>query len=57
MNKMTITNAQYTTIANATIKCEIDGIRMQVPTDPDNRHYAEIKKQVDSGTLTIADAD
>ena len=54
---MTITNAQYTTTANATIKCEIDGIRMQVPTDPDNRHYTEILKQVDAGTLTIADAD
>ena len=54
---MTITNAQYTTIANATIKCEIDGIRMQVPTDPDNRHYTEILKQEDAGTLTIADAD
>ena len=33
MNKMTITNAQYNTTANATIKCEIDGIRMQVPKD------------------------
>ena len=54
---MTITNAQYTTTANATIRCEINGIRMQVPTDPDNRHYAEIKRQVDAGELTIADAD
>ena len=57
MNKMTITNAQYTTTANVTIKCEIDGIRMQVPTDPANTHYAEILKQVEAGTLTIADAD
>jgi hypothetical protein len=57
MNEMTITNAQYTTTDNTTIKCEIGGIRMQVPTDPSNRHYDEIKKQVDAGTLTIADAD
>ena len=54
---MTITYAQYTTTANATIRCEINGIRMQVPVDPANRHYAEILKQVEAGTLTIADAD
>ena len=28
-----------------------------VPKDPDNRHYAEILKQVKEGTLTIKDAD
>ena len=28
-----------------------------VPRREGNRHYAEIKKQVDAGTLTIADAD
>jgi hypothetical protein len=30
---------------------------MSVPLDPANRHYAEILKQVEAGTLTIADAD
>ena len=30
---------------------------LSVPLDPDNRHYAEILKQVKEGTLTIADAD
>jgi hypothetical protein len=30
---------------------------MDVPLDPTNRHYAEILKQVEEGTLTIADAD
>ena len=39
------------------IKANIDGTEMQVPTDPDNRHYAEILRQVAAGTLTIADAD
>ncbi len=39
------------------IKATIDGTEMQVPTDPDNRHYAEILRQVAAGTLTIADAD
>ena len=28
-----------------------------VPKDPDNRHYAEIMRQVKKGTLTIKDAD
>ncbi len=37
--------------------CFIDGITMSVPTDPANRHYAEILRQVADGTLTIADAD
>ena len=30
---------------------------MFVPNDPDNRHYAEILKQVKEGKLTIKDAD
>jgi hypothetical protein len=28
-----------------------------IPCDPNNRHYAEILKQVKEGTLTIKDAD
>ena len=28
-----------------------------VPKNKDNRHYAEILKQVEDGTLTIKDAD
>jgi len=39
------------------IKATIDGTEMFVPIDPANRHYAEIMRQVDAGTLTIADAD
>tara|TARA_B100001175_G_scaffold65628_1_gene53745 strand:+ start:18351 stop:18539 length:189 start_codon:yes stop_codon:yes gene_type:complete len=35
----------------------IDGETLQVPTDPMNRHYIEIQKQVAAGTLTIEDAD
>jgi len=57
MDNMTITEAQYTSEANATIRCLINGIRMQVPCDPDNRHYDEIMRQVEAGDLTIADAD
>jgi len=64
---MIIENAQYTAIMKAsdtkhtetfeTIKCVIDGVQRQVPTDPNNRHYAEILKQVKEGTLIIKDAD
>ena len=39
------------------IKATIDGVEMFVPLDPENRHYAEILRQVNAGELTIADAD
>jgi len=57
---MTITNAQYTIDRdgnNASVKATIDGQEMFVPLDPVNRHYAEILKQVEAGTLTVADAE
>ena len=59
---MIITNAQYTTDGidtdiNANIKATIDGVEMFVPIDTDNRHYAEILKQVADGDITIAEAD
>ena len=57
MDEITFTDAQYTAESNATIRCTIDGVQMQVPCDPANRHYDEIMRQVAAGTLTIADAD
>ena len=57
---MNITSAQYQTDANGdngSIQATIDGIEMSVPLDLDNRHYAEIMRQVDAGTLTIQEAD
>lgn len=39
------------------IKATIDGVEMWVPLDSANRHYSEIMRQVDAGTLTIEDAD
>ena len=59
-NNMNITSAQYTVDMdgnNSCIKATIDGQEMSVPLDPANRHYAEILKQVEAGTLTVADAD
>ena len=60
MDNMSITAAQYTTDmdgANTSIQATIDGQEMSVPLDPANRHYAEIMRQVEAGTLTIQDAD
>jgi hypothetical protein len=39
------------------IKAVIDGQTMYVSISPANRHYAEIMRQVEAGTLTIAEAD
>lgn len=57
---MKIENAKYFKIEIddvTMIKCVIDGLTMSVPLDENNRHYAEIKRQVDAGELTIEDAD
>ena len=59
---MNITSAQYLKTLpdkneNDHIKATIDGTVYHVPLDSDNRHYAEILKQVKEGTLTIKDAD
>tara|TARA_R100001126_G_scaffold99548_1_gene75406 strand:- start:15 stop:191 length:177 start_codon:yes stop_codon:yes gene_type:complete len=58
---MNITQAQYfknnISNKNEVIKATIDGQEWFVPLDPDNRHYAEILKQVEAGKLTIKDAD
>ena len=59
-NSMNITTAQYVDDMNGNnscIKATIDGQEMSVPLDPANRHYAEILKQVEAGTLTIQEAD
>lgn len=57
---MEISNAQYLTNdsgENVVINATIDGEVMSVPLAVGNRHYDEIMRQVDAGTLTIADAD
>ena len=59
MNEMNITSAQYIEDegTNVSITAVIDGITMSVPLDPANRHYAEIMRQVEAGTLVIQPAD
>ena len=60
---MNIESAQYISDdlsdsdVNSSIKATIDGQELFVPLDPANRHYAEILRQVEAGTLTIAAAE
>ena len=58
---MIITSVQHQNDFNGedtnTVKATIDGVEMQIPKDPANRHYAEIQRLVDAGELTIEDAD
>ena len=57
---MTITSAQYQTDEggnNVSIWANIDGENTCVPMEAGNRHYAEILRQVEAGTLTIQAAD
>jgi len=56
---MTISDAKYIAMDNInnTVQATIDGQTISVPLDPDNRHYAEILRQVADGTITIEDAD
>lgn len=63
---MIITSAKYTkahdsegspTGDNLGIVIVLNGVTSHVPLDPSNRHYAEIMRQVEAGTLTIQEAD
>ena len=61
---MIFENAQYVKAPldnpdnkNTAVKANINGLESWVPMDKNNRHYAEILRQVAAGTLTIADAD
>jgi hypothetical protein len=56
---MNIEQAQYRVDKegnNIGIVSTIDGVEYGVPLDPANRHYAEIMRQVEAGTLTILEA-
>ena len=61
---MNIQSAQYqadplnsTENAGIILILQGDDTKYYVPLDPANRHYAEILRQVNAGTLTIKDAD
>ena len=60
MDNMNITSVQYTVDEQGNsggIQATIDGQEMSVPLDPANRHYAEIMRQVEAGSLVVAAAE
>ena len=59
MDKAIITDAMYYAEngENYCVSATIDGTQMSVPLDSANRHYAEIMRQVEAGTLTIQEAE
>jgi hypothetical protein len=56
---MEISNAQYIRYNDeiACIHATIDGVVWNVPIAVGNRYYDEIMRQVEAGTLTIAEAE
>ncbi len=61
MNELNITSAKYLKDLISgkinTIEIVIDKQTYFVPKEEGNRHYDEIMRQVDAGTLTIEEAD
>ena len=56
---MIFTNAKYAARngVNYGIHVTVDDVVMYVPIAEYNRHYIELKKQLDAGTLTIEAAE
>ncbi len=58
---MNITSAKYFTNPMTknvdSISVNIDGVEWLVPIDNASARYREVQRQVEAGTLTIADAD
>ena len=57
---MKIENAKYVEDDNGNnmnVLATVDGVDLCIPIAEDNRHYKEVLKQVEEGTLTIKDAD
>jgi hypothetical protein len=63
---VTIENAKYIKMTdeimgvvdqNIAIQCVYGGRNMSITINPRSERYKEIMRQVDAGTLTIADAD
>lgn len=54
---MHIENAQWSKADQTNLTADIDGVRMVVPADTGNRHYAEVLRQVAAGTLVVLAAN
>ena len=60
--KMKIENAEYILCGYPEnqwkqVKATIDGEELFIPLDENNRHYEEILRQVEAGTITIKETD
>jgi len=57
--KYNIQSAKYNSHngENTSIQAVIDNQECSIPLNPDNRHYAEIMRQVEAEELTIAAAE
>ena len=57
---MLVTSAQHNEFNGQDTGCvtaTIDGVEMQIPKDPSNRHYAAILKWAEEDGNTIEEAD
>ena len=57
MSTALITNVHYADETRGRLRATINGVETFVPCRAANRHYAEIMRQVEAGTLTIQDAN
>ena len=60
INILIVENAKYINGIDGSIDhidATVNGVECSIPLDPSNRHYKEILRQVEEGTLTIADAE
>ena len=60
--KMKIENAEYILCGYPEnqwkqVRATIDGEELFIPLDENNRHYEEILRQVEAGTITIKDVE
>ena len=57
--EMNITHAYYSMFKGeiTAIQATIDGVEMSVPLAEGNRHYDELMRQVNAGTLIIQEAE
>lgn len=61
MESVTIVSAQYLYSPfhekDIAVRVDFGHEQRTIPLDPANRHYAEIMRQVEEGTLVIQEAD
>ena len=54
---MDISDAKYGDAEKTCVVATIDGVRLSVPSDPGNKDFTEIMRQVEEGNLTILEPE